>query len=224
MIDEYIKNFPDTENCQNTFVTFELHKIFESLTSFYSQHYRTDGHQSSLVWRFKVDETCPSSEEAVNYFDVELFNALNFSFDTAIGDFNIDDFTMSLEGVNTEISQGAFDLAIDTASPAAGVDATTINSLPPPSPLPLGDIPVNNTENVTSEFTGSEKRSKWPGKWNTQDIIHGFILMDDLKGGPKKRKISREKAFGIAFPGVPYKASTFTKAYRTYIRENDAPF
>ncbi|THU88707.1 hypothetical protein K435DRAFT_781945 [Dendrothele bispora CBS 962.96] len=40
--------------------------------------------------------------------------------------------------------------------------------------------------------------------------------MDDLKGGPKKRKISREKAFGIAFPGVPYKASTFTKAYRTY--------
>ncbi|THU77643.1 hypothetical protein K435DRAFT_812257 [Dendrothele bispora CBS 962.96] len=105
--------------------------------------------------------TCPSSEEAVNYFDVELFNALNFSFDTAVGDFNIDDFTMSLEGVNTEISQGAFDLVIDTASPAAGVDAATINSLPPPSPLPLGEkVNYINTKRSGNRIQESEIKNQ----------------------------------------------------------------
>ncbi|THU80097.1 hypothetical protein K435DRAFT_810166 [Dendrothele bispora CBS 962.96] len=90
---------------------------------------------------------------------------------------------MSLEGVNTEISQGAFDLVIDTASPAAGVDAATINSLPPPSPLPLGEkVNYINTKRSGNRIQESEIKNQKMKLAHPDIVEHSILARSNVPG------------------------------------------
>lgn len=77
--------------------------------------------------------------------------------------------------------------------------------VPPASPSPSSRGLQSNTANLV-----------WPGGIYTTDIVYVFRLMDDLKKSSHTSHLCLEDRFDAAFPGVPYKSTTYANARTRY--------
>lgn len=77
--------------------------------------------------------------------------------------------------------------------------------IPPASPSPSSHSLQSNTANPV-----------WPGGVYTTDLVYAFRLMDDLKKGSHTSHLSLEDSFDAAFPGVPFKPTTYYNARKRY--------
>lgn len=98
------------------------------------------------------------------------------------------------------------------SSPIAPVYSSPMQSpsipsspIPPLSPSPSYHSLQSNTANPA-----------WPGGVYTADLVYAFRLMDDLKKSSHTSHLSLEDRFDAAFPGVPFKPTTYSNARTRY--------